>query len=91
MLFKNIILVVLAAIGFYLASLVDYPSDPPRPYLFVFGILIVVNIHLQYFLGLPMGVTYTVAGTHEYGKRKAVLVTSWLIFAILIFGALMSF
>ena len=83
---KNIIISALAIIGFSIAFIMEFPKDPVRPYLLVVGILITVNINLQYFLGLNMGVTYPLAMPHESKKRNRLLIVSWFLIAFIIYG-----
>jgi hypothetical protein len=86
MILKNIIIGVLAIIGFSIAALIEFPRDPARPYLAVFGILMVANINLQYLFGLNMGITFPVAMQGEHKRRKGVLVASWFILVFMIYG-----
>ncbi|MHC3994184.1 hypothetical protein ACXWTF_05100 [Thiomicrolovo sp. ZZH C-3] len=84
---KNIIIAIVAILSFTLASIFDYPQDPIRPYLTVLMLLIVLNLNLQYFFELPMGIIHTLAMPDNHSARKRLLVTSWLIWAWLIYIA----
>jgi len=83
---RNIILGVAAGIGLIVAALVNHPADPLRPFMLVLGLLLVLKLNLEYLLGLPMGVTYSVAGADDRAARKRLLVVSWLLIPFMIYG-----
>jgi hypothetical protein len=86
MILKNIIIGVLAIIGFSIAALIEFPRETAQPYLAIFGILMVANINLQYLFGLNMGITFPVAMQGEHKRRNRVLVASWFILVFMIYG-----
>ena len=85
---RNTVLVVSAIAGFAVTTLFSGASDPMRPYLLLVGGLIVLKVNLEYMLGLPIGVTYPFAMPEERGRRYRVLIASWFIILLMIYGAL---
>ncbi len=85
---KNITLGITAVVGTAVILLIDHGEDLVQPFVFLVGLLIVIKINLEYYLDLPMGVTYPIAMLLEIKKRKMVLVASWLILAFMLYGAI---
>jgi hypothetical protein len=83
---RNIVLGVTAAIGLVFAALVNHPADQLRPFMLLLGLLLVLKLNLEYLLGLPMGVTYSVTGPRDCAARRRVLVVSWLLIPFMIYG-----
>ena len=85
---RNTILSISAIGGLAVATILSGASDPARPYLFLVGSLIVLKVNLEYMLGLPMGVTYPLTMPDERGRRKRVLIASWFIILLMLYGVL---
>ena len=84
---RNTVLAGAAIIGLVAASLLHSETDPVRSFMFLVGGLLILKVHLEYFLGMPMGVMYPLAIPSERSKRKAVLFASWGLLLFMAYGA----